>query len=135
MMAGNQGHRSDWVSSFPFYFQANIFKEAKNAYEKAGDTLIGDDVWIGSEAMILAGVTIGSGAIIAARSVVVKDVPPYAVVGGNPAEVIKYRFEEAEIQDLLKLKWWDWSEEKVKVAMPYICDTNIQGLIDFKLKS
>lgn len=135
MMAGNQGHRSDWVSSFPFYFQANIFKKSKNAYEKAGDTRIGDDVWIGSEAMILAGVTIGSGAIIAARSVVVKDVPAYAVVGGNPAQIIKYRFEEAEINSLLKLKWWDWSEEKVKAAMPYICGTDIQGLIDFKLKS
>jgi len=135
MMAGNQGHRSDWVSSFPFYYQANIFKEAKNAYEKAGDTLIGDDVWIGSEAMILAGVNIGSGAIIAARSVVVKDVPPYAVVGGNPAQVIKYRFDEADIQSLLELKWWDWSEEKIKIAMPNICATDIQGLIDFKLKS
>lgn len=135
IMAGNQGHRTEWISTFPFYFQANIFKEAKNPSQKSGDTHIGDDVWIGSEAMILPGITIGSGAIIAARSMVSKDVPAYAVVGGNPAKVIKYRFNVSEIEGLLKLKWWDWSEEKVKAAMPYICATDIQGLIDFKLKS
>ena len=135
MMAGNQGHRMDWVSTFPFYYQANIFKESINAYEKAGDTHIGNDVWIGSEAMIMAGVSIGSGAVVAARAVVVKDVPPYAVVGGNPAKVIKYRFSEESRHELLKLKWWDWSETKIKVAMPYICSDNIQGLIDFKIKS
>ena len=129
MMAGNQGHRSDWMSTFPFYFQANIFRKSLNAYKKAGDTRIGDDVWIGSEAMIMGGVSIGSGAIIAARAVIVKDVPPYAVVGGNPAEVIKYRFDEVEIKKLLKLKWWNWSEEEVKSAMPLICSNNIEGLL------
>ena len=123
MMAGNQGHRSDWVSTFPFYYQANIFKASKNAYQKAGDTIIGNDVWIGSEAMIMAGITIGSGAIIAARAVVTKDVEPYAVVGGNPAELIKYRFTSDKIEELLKLKWWDWSEAKVKAEMPYLCAT------------
>ena len=134
MMAGNQGHRMDWVSTFPFYFQANIFKSSKNAYEKVGDTVIGDDVWIGSEAMIMAGVTIGSGAVVAARAVVTKDVPPYAVVGGNPAQVIKYRFDEETIAKLLMLKWWDWAEEAVKEAMPLICSENVQGLTKFKLK-
>ena len=92
MMAGNQGHKSDWVSTYPFYYQANIFKNASDAYEKMGDTIIGDDVWIGSEAMIMPGVNIGSGAVIAARALVIKDVPPYAVVGGHPAKIIKYRF-------------------------------------------
>jgi len=135
MMAGNQGHNSDWVSTFPFYYQANIFKSALNAYEKVGDTLIGDDVWIGTEAMIMAGVTIGSGAIVAARAVVTKDVPPYAVVAGSPAKVTKYRFTESEREALLKLQWWNWSEEKVKVAMPLICASHIQDLIDFKIKS
>jgi len=121
IMAGNQGHRSDWVSTFPFYYQANIFKSSKNPYEKAGDTCIGNDVWIGTEAMIMAGVTIGSGAIISARAVVTKNVPPYAIVGGNPAQIIKYRFSEGEIEKLLKLKWWDWSEERVKESMGWIC--------------
>ncbi len=125
MMAGNQGHRSDWVSTFPFFFQANIFKTSKNPYQKAGDTTIGNDVWIGSEAMIMAGITIGSGAIIAARAVVTKDVEPYAIVGGNPAEFIKYRFSSKKIAELLKLKWWDWSEEKVKESMTYLCSKEI----------
>jgi chloramphenicol O-acetyltransferase type B len=135
MMAGNQGHRVDWVSTFPFYFQANIFKNAVNAYEKVGDTHIGNDVWIGSEAMIMSGVSIGSGAVIAARSVVTKDIPPYAVVGGNPAEVIKYRFHKDEIEKLLKLQWWNWSEAEVKAAISFICSDNIEGLIEFKIKS
>ena len=134
MMAGNQGHRMDWVSTFPFYYQANIFKSSKNAYEKVGDTTIGNDVWIGSEAMIMAGVNIGSGAVVAARAVVSKDVPAYAVVGGNPAQVIKYRFDEETIVKLLKLKWWDWPEEEVKVAMPLICSGNIQDLTDIRIK-
>jgi len=121
MMAGNQGHRSDWVSTFPFYYQANIFKESKNPYQKAGDTVIGHDVWIGSEAMILAGVTIGTGAIIAARAVVTKDVEPYAIVAGNPAKLIKYRFSETNIKTLLKEKWWENSEKEVKEMMPMLC--------------
>jgi len=125
MMAGNQGHRNDWVSTFPFFYQANIFKASKNPYEKAGNTTIGHDVWVGSEAMIMAGITIGSGAIIAARAVVTKDVEPYAVVGGNPAEVIKYRFSEEKIAKLLILKWWDWSEKKVKENMDYLCATDV----------
>ena len=129
MMAGNQGHRMDWVSTFPFYFQANIFKSSNNAYKKCGDTVIGDDVWIGSEAMIMAGVHIGSGAVIAARSVVTKDVAPYTIVGGNPAKVIKERFDAETIEKLLTLKWWDWTESKVKAAMPLICSEDIQSLL------
>ncbi len=128
MMAGNQGHRIDWVSTFPFYFQANIFKESQNAYIKAGDTIIGNDVWIGSEAMIMSGVTIGTGAVVAARSVVVKDIPPYAVTGGNPAKILKYRFKEDEIKKLLTMKWWNWTESQVKEAMHVICATNITHL-------
>lgn len=123
MMAGNQGHRTDWISTFPFYYQANIFKKAKNPYKKAGDTLVGHDVWIGSEAMIMAGVTIGTGAVIAARAVVTKDIEPYAIVGGNPAEFIKYRFSKKEIEKLLKEEWWNCSEEKIKEMMPLLCST------------
>ena len=128
MMAGNQGHRSDWVSTFPFYYQANIFKDSKNPYIKSGDTIVGNDVWIGSEAMIMAGITIGSGAIIAARAVVTKDVEPYAVVGGNPSSFIKYRFADEKIMKLLHLKWWDWSEEKVKENMKWLCSEEISEL-------
>ena len=128
IMAGNQGHRSDWISTFPFYYQANIFKNSKNPYKKIADTVIGNDVWIGSEAMIMAGVTIGSGAIIASRAVVTKDVEPYSIVGGNPAKIIKYRFNQEEITKLLKLKWWNWSEERVKEMMPLLCSGDVLGL-------
>jgi chloramphenicol O-acetyltransferase type B len=135
MMAGNQGHRKDWVSTFPFYFQANIFKDAKNGFEKTGDTVIGNDVWIGTEAMIMSGVTIGDGAIIAARAVVTKDVESYTVVGGNPAIVIKKRFKEKEIEQLLSMKWWNWKEEKVKEAMPFICSPTVDDLWNYWLEN
>jgi len=135
MMAGNQGHKKEWISTFPFYFQANIFKESKNGFEKTGDTIIGNDVWIGSEAMIMSGVTIGDGAIIAARAVVTKDVEPYSIVGGNPAVVIKKRFEDKEIKQLLSMKWWTWDEEKVKEAMPFICSPTVENLWDYWLKN
>jgi chloramphenicol O-acetyltransferase type B len=129
MMGGNQGHKADWASTFPFYFQANIFKSSLNAYSPAGDTVIGSDVWIGSEAMILPGIHIGSGAIVAARSVVTKNVPPYAIVGGNPASILKYRFDDETIQALLQIQWWNKTEESVKELMPLICSTDIQSLL------
>ncbi len=125
MMGGNQGHHTDWISTFPFYYQANIFKDAKNPYKKVGNTTIGHDVWIGSEAMIKSGVTIGSGAVVAARAVASSDVPPYAIVAGNPAVVIKYRFDNEKISKLLKLKWWDLSEEDVKKLVPKLCTEEI----------
>ena len=128
MMAGNQGHNSQWISTFPFYFQANIFKESKNAFKKAGDTVIGNDVWIGSEAMIMPGIIIGDGAIIASRAVVVKNVPPYAIVGGNPAQIVKYRFTKKQIEHLLDIKWWNWNEKKVKDNMNLICSASIDKL-------
>jgi len=134
MMAGNQGHEQDWVSTFPFYFQANIFKNSKNAFKKAGDTVIGNDVWIGSEAMIMPGVKIGDGAIIAARCVVTKDVDAYSVVGGNPAVFIKNRFLQEEINNLLEMKWWNWSEDKIKENMPLICSTSIDKLYEYYKK-
>ncbi|WP_121626534.1 CatB-related O-acetyltransferase [Poseidonibacter antarcticus] len=131
MMAGNQGHNTQWLSTFPFYFQANIFKDSKNGFEKAGNTIIGNDVWIGSEAMINSGITIGDGAIIAARAVVVKDVGAYEVVGGNPAVFIKSRFENKEVEQLLTMKWWNWKEEKIKKCMPLICSTSIDKLFKY----
>ncbi len=133
MMAGNQGHNKEWISTYPFYFQANIFKNSKNGFEKAGDTIIGNDVWIGSEAMIMSGIKIGDGAIIAARAVVVKDVEPYTIVGGNPSIFIKSRFEKNEIKQLLAMKWWNWDEEKIKESMPLICSDKIEELYNYWL--
>ncbi|USH05690.1 type B chloramphenicol O-acetyltransferase [Grimontia kaedaensis] len=132
MMAGNQGHRSDWVSTFPFFYQDNEnFAGAEDGFSRAGDTVIGNDVWIGSEAMIMAGVNIGDGAIIASRALVTKDVAPYEVVGSNPAKHIKFRFGEAEIQMLLEMQWWNWSDEQLKGCMDLICSSEIEGLYKY----
>ena len=84
------------------------------AWDNKGDIFIGNDVWIGYEAVVLAGVTIGDGAVIGARAVVTKDVPPYAVVGGVPARLIRRRFPDDTISALLALKWWDWPADKIK---------------------
>ncbi len=129
MMAGNQGHRTDWVSTFPFFYQENAnFADAIDGFKRAGDTVIGNDVWIGSEAMIMAGVKIGDGAVIASRAVVTKDVAPYEVVGSNPAKHIKFRFSPAEIAMLQELTWWSWTDEQLKGAMPLLCSADIAGL-------
>ncbi|WP_045628247.1 type B chloramphenicol O-acetyltransferase [Vibrio vulnificus] len=129
MMAGNQGHRTDWVSTFPFFYQQNPnFSEAKYGFVRAGDTRIGHDVWIGSEAMIMPGVTIGDGAIIASRAVVTKDVAPYEVVGSNPAKHIKFRFSPQEIEMLQEMQWWQWSDEQLGRCMALMCSADIEGL-------
>ncbi|ELI9680864.1 type B chloramphenicol O-acetyltransferase [Vibrio vulnificus] len=129
MMAGNQGHRTDWVSTFPFFYQQNPnFSEAKDGFVRARDTRIGHDVWIGSEAMIMPGVTIGDGAIIASRAVVTKDVAPYEVVGSNPAKHIKFRFSPQEIEMLQEMQWWQWSDEQLGRCMALMCSADIEGL-------
>ena len=88
-------------------------KNVARSWDHKGDIIIGNDVWIGFEAVILAGVAIGDGAIIGTRAVVTKDVPPYTIVGGIPAKPIKKRFDEDTISELLRIKWWDWSNEKI----------------------
>ena len=110
-------HALDSLSTFPFplFFEEwNLEKEkVTEAWDNRGDIVIGNDVWIGYEAVILSGVTIGDGAIIGTRAVVTKDVPPYTIVGGVPAKPIRKRFDEKVIKELLKIKWWDWTEEKI----------------------
>ena len=99
------------------------------AWDNKGDIVIGNDVWIGYEAVIMAGVHIGNGAIIATRAVVTKDVPPYTIVGGVPARPIRKRFDEEVIQKLETLKWWDWSAEKIQRCLHYIGKGDINGLL------
>ena len=94
--------------------------------------MIGNDVWIGYETVIMAGVHIGDGAIIAARAVVTKDVPPYTIVGGTPAKEIRKRFDTEVIQQLLKLKWWDWSTNKIRQCLPYIAERKLDELLAMK---
>lgn len=100
---------------FPLFFEEWGLekKDVSKAWDNKGDIIVGNDVWIGYEAAILAGVTIGDGAIIGTYAVVTKDVPPYTIVGGIPAKPIRKRFSDETITELLKIKWWDWSEEKI----------------------
>ena len=100
------------------------------ALPSKGDTIIGNDVWIGYESVILPGVHIGDGAVIAAKSVVVGDVPPYAIFGGNPAKLIKQRFSDSEIEILLKTQWWNWEIEKITRNITLIMKGDIQALIN-----
>ncbi|MCG7491849.1 type B chloramphenicol O-acetyltransferase [Vibrio sp. Of14-4] len=132
MMAGNQGHRTDWISTFPFYYQdCQDFSNAEDGFKPSGDTVIGNDVWIGSEAMIMAGVNVGDGAVIASRAVVTKDVEPYQIVGSNPAKHIRYRFSEEEISQLLAIKWWDWSDSELKKVMQELCSGDVAALYHY----
>jgi phosphonate metabolism protein (transferase hexapeptide repeat family) len=110
-------HPTDFVSTHPvFYSNSKPFKtySKENYVQEYLPVSIGNDVWIGDGALVMGGVSIGDGAVVAARAVVTKDVPPYAIVGGVPAKIIRYRFNENEISQLLKIKWWDWEESKIQ---------------------
>jgi chloramphenicol O-acetyltransferase type B len=133
IMAGNQGHRNEWISTFPFFWMPDVpeFEGAENGYLPAGDTIIGNDVWIGSEAVIMPGITVGDGAVIGTRSLVTKDVEPYTIVGGNPARTIRKRFDERQIAMLLEMKWWEWSSLRLKAALPIMTSGNVEGLYDY----
>ncbi len=115
---------------FPLFFEEWGLekKDVTNAWDNKGDIIIGNDVWIGYEAVILAGVTIGDGAIIGTRAVVTKDVPPYTIVGGVPAKPIKRRFSEETISALLEIQWWNWSEERIERNIGAIQSGNIEQL-------
>ncbi len=99
-----------------------------------GPTIVGNDVYIGYHAIILSGVKVGNGVIIGAGAVVTQNIPDYAIVGGNPARVIKMRMTEAQIGDMLRIKWWDWPIEEIKKAIPYLCSDNIQKFIDYAIE-
>lgn len=115
---------------FPLFFEEWGLekKDVTNAWDNKGDIIIGNDVWIGYEAIILAGVTIGDGAIIGTRAVVTKDVPPYTIVGGVPAKPIKRRFSEETTSALLEIQWWNWSEERIARNIGAIQSGNIEQL-------
>ncbi len=129
-LGGN--HRTDWVTTYPFgHIHQNIFNNFDGNGHPAskGNVIIGNDVWIADNVTILSGVTIGDGAVIANNSHVVKDVPPYSIVGGNPAKLIKYRFSPEQIEKLLEIKWWNWDDEKINKFTPLLCNSNIDDFI------
>lgn len=116
---------------FPIFFEEWELdvKNITNAWDNKGDIVIGNDVWIGYEAVIMAGVTIGDGAIIGTGAVVTKDIPPYTIVGGIPVKPIRKRFKQETIDILLKIKWWNWSDEKIYKHILDIQNGNIENLI------
>jgi virginiamycin A acetyltransferase len=119
-------------STFPFPIFGGVWAKALSADEtpwaNKGDTKIGHDVWCGYKSTIMPGVTVGSGAIVAANAVVSRDVPAYAMVAGNPARVVKMRFDDATIAKLLALAWWDWPAAKIAAAVPILVKGDVDAL-------
>ena len=121
-------HPLSGFSTFPFSSFEGWQENAPVEWPNKGDTIIGNDVWIGREAVIMPGVTIGHGAIIGSRAVVAKDVPPYAVAVGNPAKIAKLRFDEATIEALLEIAWWDWEPQMIARHVPAIAGADLPAL-------
>lgn len=129
MLGGN--HRTDWCTTYPFNVFVKEFSDILGHPYSNGDVIIGNDVWIGSDAKIMSGVTIGDGSVIAANAVVTKNVDPYTIVGGVPAEVIRKRFVKKDIEILLEMKWWNWEKKLIYEAIPILQNKSIEKLYAF----
>lgn len=127
---GSANHRISSISTYPFNVFGGVWAENTPSHlsqlPRKGNTVVGNDVWIGRESMIMPGVKIGDGAIIAACSVVAKDVEPYTVVGGNPDKPIKKRFDEEVVALLLRLCWWGFAPEKLAAVLSLLCDSDLE---------
>ncbi len=140
MLGGTQGHNYNWIAAYSLDFLDDDFDGYVNTQPKAhklkGDTVLGNDVWIGAEALIMPGVKIADGAVIATRAVVTKNVGAYEIWGGNPARFIKKRFSDEDIEKILQIKWWDWDLEKIKRNLDYLRSENVEALWEkFKNKT
>lgn len=124
------GHRTDWVTTYPFPVFWSKARAITGQHVSKGPVVIGNDVWVGTDAIILSGVTIHDGAVIGARAVVAKDVPPYGVVVGNPARLVRTRFEEDVILRLMKIQWWNWDDSRIEELMPLMLQTDIHAFLN-----
>ena len=131
-LMGSANHTLTSLSTYPFplfFEQWGLDKrEVASAWDKKGDIIIGNDVWIGYDAVIMAGVTIGDGAIIGTRAVVTKDVEPYSIVGGVPAKEIRKRFAPDVIKKLMELQWWNWAQDKIQKSLNAIQSGDVEAL-------
>jgi len=124
-------HRTDWLTTYPFPAMIKGLEDIKDYAPSKGDVVIGSDCWICAGAMILSGVTIGHGSIVAAGAVVTRDVAPFSVVGGNPCKFIRWRFEEDVRQLLLGAAWWDWPMDEVKALARTLSSDDLPALLEY----
>lgn len=128
-------HRVDWITTSSQLW-GPVTPEVADMHMSMGhptckgDIIIGNDVWIGAKSTIMSGVNIGNGAVIGSNSTITKDVPPYAIVVGNPGKIVKYRFNEKQIESLLKISWWDWTEDRIKTEAMNMWSNNVDEFID-----
>lgn len=128
--SANHTLRSLSTYPFPIFFEEWGLdkKQVASAWDNKGDTVVGNDVWVGYEAVVLSGVHIGDGAIIGTRAVVTKDIPPYTIVGGVPARELRKRFDEETIKQMQHIRWWDWPYHKIQKFLPYIMNGEVDKL-------
>ena len=129
-ITSSANHKLDGFSTFPFGIMGHGWEKQQDLglLPNKGDNIVGNDVWLGCYSTIMPAVKIGDGAIIGAMSVVTKDVPPYSIVAGNPAKVVRMRFDDKTIEELLKIKWWDWSKEKITRNITAITGADLDKL-------
>ncbi len=124
-------HRTDWLTTYPFPAMMKGLEDIKDYAPSKGDVVIGSDCWICADVTILSGVTVGHGAIVAAGAIVTRDVPPFAVVGGNPCKFIRWRFEEDVRHLLLEAAWWDWPIDEVKAVARHLCGADLDAFLTY----
>lgn len=134
-ICGYGDHPTDFVSTSPVFFsnmkQCGISFTDKKLFNENKDIIIGNDVWIGARVFVRDGVKIGNGAIIAAGAVVVKDIPDYAIVGGVPARIIRFRFSNDQIKELQRIQWWNWPKDELQKAQPYFAQKDMLSFINY----